>query len=80
MSAVRSSWPDGAAAYLAVARLEAAGVEARLQGDGRLAMRPAGKVSPDLLATVRQHKAAIAALLRLRLAEPHRLVETEPAP
>jgi hypothetical protein len=62
-------------AYLAMIRLEAAGVEMVLLPDGRMRWRAADQPPDELVAEARQHRDAIRELLRIRLAEPHRLPE-----
>lgn len=66
-----------AEAYLALARLEAAGVTVTPLDDGNLWLRGIRRVPPELIEAARPHKAQIRALLRLRLAEPHRIADEE---
>jgi hypothetical protein len=65
------------AAYLAMARLEAAGVRFVLLSDGRMRWVAEAPPPEALVAEARQHRDAIRELLRIRLAEPHRLPEWE---
>ncbi len=62
-------------AYLALARIEAAGVQVALGPGNRIGLRGIARVDPALIEAVRAHKPEIIALLRLRLAEPHWLEE-----
>jgi hypothetical protein len=54
-------------------RVECLGVAERLAADGRIVLRPASVIEPELMAGVREHRDAIQALLRLRLADAARL-------
>ena len=60
-------------AYLALARLEGAGVTLALDGNGNLRLKAAAEPPAALLAEAKRFKATLVELLRLRLAEPHRL-------
>ena len=60
-------------AYVALARLEGAGVTVTLGNDNHLWLKGVMRVAPELIDGARLHKADIVVLLRLRLAEPHRL-------
>ena len=60
-------------AYLALARLECAGVTVTLGEGNTLRLKGVAPVAAELIEAARRHKPDILALLRLRLAEPHRL-------
>jgi hypothetical protein len=63
--------------YIVLAQIESLGVAVRLASDGRIVLRPASVIEPDLVAEVREHREAIQALLRLRLADAGRLAVPE---
>jgi hypothetical protein len=67
------------AAYLAMVRLEAAGVQMLLTPDGRMLWRAPSPPPHHLLANARQHRDAIRELLRLRLADIRRAERRESA-